>query len=207
MVLRLDPFERLVDISFGSRIAIIYAYGGRANAFIPPQLLLSLTAPVSLALINADAALNATGLGSGNASIGPDVTPEMLQAYRAWRYSSVQVYSAGHADLVGIHSAVALNLAKFGTVAPRVDIELSAAGIGANFTNPEVAVSTYRGLGSVTLLSEGSGNAVTDAAPVSHKVARRFTPGSITGSIDLRTLAVTLVGASSSGGGGGGNQG
>ena len=40
------------------------------------------------------------------------------------------------------------------------------------------------------------------------KSARRFTPGSITGSINLQTLAVTLVGETSSGGGGGGgNQG
>ena len=35
-----------------------------------------------------------------------DITAEMVQAYRVWRYESVQVYSAGHADLVGIHSAV-----------------------------------------------------------------------------------------------------
>jgi hypothetical protein len=204
---RLDPTQRIVDLSFGNRIALIYAFGGRPNAFIPPQLVLSLTAPVSIALINGETAFDATGLGSGGASIGNDLTAEMLQAYRAWRYPSVQVYSAGHADLVGIHCAVALNLAKFGGSGPVIDIALSAAGIGPNFNRPEVAVSTYRGLGYVELLSIGSGNAVTDAAPVSHKTARRFTPGSITGSINLQTLAVTLVGESSSGGGGGGNEG
>ena len=202
---RLDPTQRIVDFSFGNRIALIYAFGGRPNAFIPPQLVLSLTTPVSLALISGETVLDATGLGSGGASIGTDITPELLQAYRAWRYASVQVYSAGHADLVGIHCAVALNLAKF--TGPNVDIVLSANGIGPNFNRADVAVSTYRGLGSVTLLSEGSGNAVTDAAPVSHKAARRFTPGNITGSINLQTLAVTLVGESSGGGGGGGNQG
>jgi hypothetical protein len=61
-------------------------------------------------------------------------------------------------------------------------------------------------LGYVELLSEGSGNAVTDSAPVSRKAARRFTAGSITGSINLQTLAVTLVGESSGGGGGGGGN-
>src|SRR4029079_13383745 len=96
---RLDPTQRIVDFSFGSRIALIYAYGGRPNAFIPPQLVLSLTAPISLTLINGEAVLDSTGLGSGGVSIGNDVTAEMLQAYRAWRYVSVPVYSAGHADL------------------------------------------------------------------------------------------------------------
>lgn len=168
--------------------------------------MLSLTAPVSLALINADIILDATGLGSGDASIGNDVTGEMLKAYRAWRYRSVELYSAGHADLVGIHNAIVLNLAKF--TGSTIDFSLSAGGIGPNFSRADVAVSTYRGLGYVELLSEGSGNAVTDAAPVSRKTARRFTPGNITGSINLQTLAVTLVGESSGGGGGGGgNQG
>ena len=90
-------------------------------------------------LINGEAVLDSTGLGSGGASIGNDVTAEMLQAYRAWRYLSVPVYSAGHADLVGVHSAIALNLAKFGAGGPVIDIALSAAGIGPNFNRPEVA--------------------------------------------------------------------
>ena len=50
----LDPTQRIVDFSFGNRIALIYAYAGRPNAFIPPQLVLSLTAPVSLALIDGE---------------------------------------------------------------------------------------------------------------------------------------------------------
>ena len=201
---RLDPTQRVVDFSFGNRLAIIYADAGRPNAFIPPQLVLSATAPVSIALINGGTILDASGLGSGNASIGMDVTGEMLQAYRAWRYRSVELYSAGHADLVGIHNAIVLNLAKF--TGPTIDIALSAAGIGPNFSRADVVVSTYRGLGYVELLSEGSGNAVTDSAPVSRKAARRFTAGSITGSINLQTLAVTLVGESSGGGGGGGGN-
>jgi hypothetical protein len=197
----LDPTQRIVDISFGNRIAIVYADAGRPNAVIPPQLVLSLTAPVSFALINGDAVLSATGLGLSSPPIGTEIAREMLQAYRAWRYQSVEVYSTGHAELVGIQNAIALNLAKF--TGPRIDLILTAVGIGENFSRADVAISTYRGLGGLTFPSEGSGNVFTDAPPIGIAAARRSTPGSITGSIDLETLAVTLVSDGTSGGGGG----
>lgn len=206
---RLDPLQRLVDVSFGNRIAVIYAHAGRINEFVPPQVVVSLDGPVSFSLIDTDAVLGAAGIGSGGAAIGNQITIAMLQAYRAWRIPSVVVYSAGHADRVGIHCAVVLNLSKFADVASNIGVSLSAAGVGVNFTSPQVALSTHRNATNVTLLSEGSGNALVEGDMVGHAIAYRQTPGSITGTINPRTLAVTLVGESSggSGGGGGGQEG
>lgn len=203
-ILRLDPLQRLVGLSFGNRLAILYAYGGRANAFIPPQVRVSVTQPVSFALIDSDAILDARGIGSADSpSIGEEVTGEMLRAYRAWRYQSVEAFSAGHADLIGIHCALVLNLAKFADTPSNIEISLSVAGIGANFDSPDVALSTFRNVWSVSLLSEGIGNAVVGGDFVNRAGASRQTPGVITGSINPRTLAVTLTGESSGSGGGG----
>lgn len=204
---RLDPLQRLVDVSFGNKIAVIYAHAGRINEFVPPQVVVSLGGPVSFNLINMDALLGAAGIGSGGAPIGNAITGAMLRAYRAWRIPSVEVYSAGHADRVGVHCAVVLNLSKFSAVA-NIGVSTSAAGVGENFTSAQVALGTYRNAENVALLSEGSGDAIVDGLLISHAFARRQTPGSITGTINPRTLAVTLVGENSGGsGGGGGGQG
>ena len=192
MPLRLDPLSRLVGFSFGtSKIAVIYTYGGRPNAFIPPQVIVSVTAPIPMTLVDAGAIQDARGEPGGGPVIGDDITPAMLQHYRAWRLQSVDVYSAGHADHVGIHSAMVLNLAKF--VGSTLNVAVTCASLGGNFSEPDVVLSTLRGATFITLLSEGSGNAVVDGDLAGRAVATPEAPGSLNGSIDLNTLAVTLA--------------
>ena len=190
---RLDPWQRLVGVSFGNRLAILYAYAGRINAVVPPQVVVSMTRPVSFALIDTDHVLDAAGIGSSEApSIGSRVTGAMLSAYTAWRYQSVDVYSVGHADHVGIHCAVAINLAKFTDLAANIEVSLSVVGVGGNFTSPSVALTTHRNVRNVSLLSEGSGNAAVEGLFVNRAFASRPGPGNISGSINPRTLAVSL---------------